>query len=273
MQQLKSSHRRLQPAGTLTPVSMPRASRGRPQVTWSSRPTMPTVLLWPDTIGTRGNKDLGPDSEECTGLLGSCKIVSACFGYPTWPCRPQPALQWVPHLAVQTPPRLQHLSHLGLHMPLLQQRGVPPTVPARSRAHLVPPTFSCTISPLLAAAAAKLPQCPPAMSAAGAGAGARSGSSAAGAHSERRVSRSLPVRACLPSYVLTASASRGCRPPAQPGLCSGSTRFHGGRHNRLEDGSPRGTKSHSARASHLWSRSGRGGAPGDGRGSTEDFRH
>lgn len=154
------------------------------------------------------------------------------------------------------PPRLAHATPTAA--------GVPPTVPARSRAHLVPPTFSCTISPLLAADAAKLPQCPPAMSAAGAGAragagaGARSGGSAAGAHSERRASRSGPARSSLPHYVFVASAARGWRPPAQPGLSSEPTRLHGGRHNHLEDGSPRGTKSCSAGASRLRRRSGRG---------------
>lgn len=49
--------------------------------------------------------------------------------YPTWPCRRHRALQPVPHLAEQTPPRLQHLSYLGLHMPLLQQQASHPLSP------------------------------------------------------------------------------------------------------------------------------------------------
>lgn len=61
-------------------------------------PQAPRGIMTGTRPGTR------PDSEECTGLLASCKTVPACFGYPTWPCRRQPALQWVPHLAVQMPP-------------------------------------------------------------------------------------------------------------------------------------------------------------------------
>lgn len=187
-----------------------------------------------------------------------------------WIIQNRPCLSRAPHLAVRTPPcpaagtppgradagPAAAPIPPGLAHATPTAASVPPAVPARSRAHLVPPTFSCTISPLPAAAAAKLPQCPPAMSAAGAGARARSGGSAAGTHSERRASCSVPARACLPRRVLDASAARGCRPPAQPGLSSGSTGLHGGRHNRLEDGSPRGTKSRNAGASrlrmHLW---------------------
>lgn len=176
-----------------------------------------------------------------------------------------PRLQGAPHLAVQTPPRLQRAPHLvavktppckqlALHLdlqaaPPLQRVSwaypAPPD-PARPPAHLVPPTFSCTISPLLAAAAAKPPQCPPAMSAAGAGAEARSSGSLAGAHTEHRASRGVQARTSLPRCVPPASASRGYRPPAEPGLSSGTTRLHGGRHSRREDGSPRGTKRRSA---------------------------
>lgn len=61
-------------------------------------PQAPRGIMTGTRPGTR------PDSEERTGLLASCKTVPACFGYPTWPCRRQPALQWVPHLAVQMPP-------------------------------------------------------------------------------------------------------------------------------------------------------------------------
>lgn len=43
-------------------------------------------------------------------------------------------------------------------------RRRPPGPGPAAPAHLVPPTLSCTISPLPAAAAGKLPQCPPAIS-------------------------------------------------------------------------------------------------------------
>lgn len=135
---------------------------------------MPTVLLRPDTIGTRGNKvwhsTWDQTLKNVQGCLNHAKLylpVSGTppgladatlpsSGYPTWPCRWHPALNWLPHLAVQTPPRPQHLSHQGLHMSLLQQpashpltpRGYgltwsPPHSAARSPHCLPPPRRSC----------------------------------------------------------------------------------------------------------------------------------
>lgn len=66
--------------------------------------------------------------------------------HPTWPSGRRPARQWTPHLAVRTPPRLQHLSHQGLHMALLRQRASHPLSP-RGRGLTWSPPHSAARSP------------------------------------------------------------------------------------------------------------------------------